>query len=77
SGRRERSKRQGELTRRMRGLVESFSDAPDGGKIAREIPKAVEPSKGEGLVKIATAEEGERLLDELAFARKLGDWAGP
>ncbi|TAU60887.1 DUF2384 domain-containing protein [Rhizobium ruizarguesonis] len=77
SVRRELSKRQGELTRRIRGLVESFSDAPDGGKIALEIPKAVEPSKGEGLGKIATAEEGERLLDELAVARKLEDWAGP
>ncbi|OHV18715.1 DUF2384 domain-containing protein [Rhizobium sp. RMa-01] len=75
--RRELSKRQGELASRIRGLVETFSDAPDGGKIALEIPKAVESSGGEGLGKIVTAEEGERLLGELAVARKLEEWAGP
>ncbi|OWV85563.1 hypothetical protein ATY78_25380 [Rhizobium sp. R635] len=77
SARRELSRRQGELARRIRGLVEAFSDAPDGGKIALEIPQAVEPSSGEGLGKIVTAEEGERLLGDLAVARRLEDWAGP
>ncbi|PDT14845.1 hypothetical protein CO670_20940 [Rhizobium sp. J15] len=75
--RRALSKRQGELVRRIRGLVEAFGDAPDGGRIALEIPGSVEPSRGEGLGKIVTAEEGERLLDALAVARKLEDWAGP
>ncbi|ARO34183.1 hypothetical protein NXC14_PC00649 (plasmid) [Rhizobium sp. NXC14] len=77
SVRRELSKRQGELARRIRGLVETFGDAPAGGKIVLEISKTVEPSAGEGLGKIVTAEEGARLLGELAVARRLEDWAGP
>lgn len=75
--RRALSKRQGELARRIRGLVETFGDAPDAGRIALEIPNSVEPSRGEGLGKIVTVEEGEQLLGELAVARKLEDWAGP
>jgi len=75
--RRELGKRQAELARRIRGLVEAFSDAPGRKKIPLEIPDAVEASKGEGLGPIVTGEEGERLLSELAVARKLEEWAGP
>lgn len=75
--RREVGKRQAELARRIRGLVEAFSDAPGRKKILLKIPDAVDPSKGEGLGTVVTGEEGERLLSELAVARKLEDWAGP
>jgi hypothetical protein len=75
--RRELGKHQVELARRIRRLVEAFNDVPPRGKIELEIPKAVEPSKGEGLGKIVTVEDGERLLAEFAVARRLEDWAGP
>lgn len=74
--RRELGKRQGELTRRIRRLLEAFGNEPGGGKIELDIPDVVDQSKGEGLGKIVTAEEGERLLSEVAVARRLEDWAG-
>ncbi|MER9630989.1 hypothetical protein [Mesorhizobium sp. M0296] len=75
--RQELTKRQAELMRGVRRLVESFGDDPGRGKIKLVVPEAIEPSKGEGLGSIVSAEEGKRLLGELAVARKIEDWAGP
>ena len=70
------TKRQAELMRGVRRLVESFSDDA-GGKIKLAIPDTVEPSKGEGLGPIVSADEGKSLLREFAVARKIEEWAGP
>lgn len=75
--RRELGKHQAELARRIRGLVENFGDIPEHKKIPLTIPKNIEPSTGEGLGMIITAQEGEKLLTELAVARRVEDWAGP
>ena len=70
------TRRQAELMRSVRRLVETFSDNADS-KIKLAIPDAVEPSKGEGLGPIVSADEGRRLLREFAVARKIEEWAGP
>lgn len=70
------TRRQAELMRSVRRLVETFSDDADS-KIKLAIPDAVEPSKGEGLGPIVSADEGRRLLREFAVARKIEEWAGP
>jgi Protein of unknown function (DUF2384) len=75
--RRQLGKRQAELAQRIRRLVEALGDVPAGGKIELELPKTVEPSKGEGLGQIVTTEEGDRAFGALAAARRLEDWAGP
>ncbi|TIR17093.1 MAG: DUF2384 domain-containing protein [Mesorhizobium sp.] len=75
--RQELAKRQDELMRGVRRLVENFSDDVGRGKIKLAVPATVEPSKGEGLGPIVPAEEGRRLLREFAVARKIEDWAGP
>ncbi len=75
--RQELAKRQAELMRGVRRLVETFSHDVGRGKIKLAVPEAVEPSKGEGLGTIVSAEEGRRVLRELAVARKIEDWAGP
>ena len=71
------AKRQAELMRRVRRLVETFSDYTTGGKIKLVVPDTVEPSKGEGLGPIVSADEGRSLLRDFAVARKIEDWAGP
>jgi hypothetical protein len=68
-------KRQAELAQGIRRLVEALGDVPSG-KIELEVPRAVEPSKGEGLGAIVATEEGERSLAAFAVARRLEDWAG-
>lgn len=73
----ELTKRQAELMRGVRRLVETFSEDLGRGKIKLAVPETVEPSKGEGLGSIVSAEEGRRLLKEFAVARKIEDWAGP
>lgn len=70
------TRRQAELMRSVRRLVETFSDDADS-KIKLAIPDAAEPSKGEGLGLIVSADEGRSLLREFAVARKIEDWAGP
>lgn len=75
--RQELTRRQTELMRGVRRLVETFGDNPGCGKIRLVVPETVEPSKGEGLGPIVSAEEGKRLLTEFAVARKIEDWAGP
>lgn len=75
--RQELTKRQAELMRGVRRLVETFGDEPARGKIELVIPETVEPSKGEGLGPIVSAEEGRRLIGDFAVARKIEDWAGP
>lgn len=72
----ELTKRQAELMRGVRRLVETFSDDLGRGKIKLAVPETVEPSKGEGLGPVVSAEEGRRLLKEFAVARKIEDWAG-
>jgi len=71
------ARRQVELMRGVRRLVESFSDDTSAGKIKLTVPDTVEPSKGEGLGPVVSADEGRSLLRELAVARKIEDWAGP
>ncbi|MEX4009838.1 antitoxin Xre/MbcA/ParS-like domain-containing protein [Neoaquamicrobium sediminum] len=71
------TKRQTELVRGIRRLVETFSEDPGQGKIELPVPETVEPSNGEGLGPIVSADEGNRLLAEFAVARKIEDWAGP
>jgi uncharacterized protein (DUF2384 family) len=75
--RQELTKRQAELMRGVRRLVETFSDDVRRGKIKLAVPETVEPSRGEGLGQIVSAEEGKRLLRKFAVARKIEDWAGP
>jgi len=70
------TRRQAELMRSVRRLVETFSDDAND-KINLAIPDTVEPSKGEGLGSIVSADEGRRLLREFAVARKIEEWAGP
>lgn len=74
--RQELTKRQAELMRGVRRLVETFGDDPGRGKIKLVVPETVEPSNGEGLGPIVSVEEGKRLLRESAVARKIEDWAG-
>lgn len=75
--RRELGKRQGELERGIRKLLKTFSDEPFAGRIEIELPQAIAPSKGESVGEIVSREEGERLLSDIAVARRLEDWAGP
>jgi len=75
--RQELTKRQAELMRNVRRLVETFGDEPARGKIELLVPEAVEPSTGEGLGPIVSTDEGKRLVSEFAVARKIEDWAGP
>lgn len=70
------TRRQAELMRGVRRLVETFGDERDRGKIRLVVPETAEPSKGEGLGPIVSEEEGKRLLREFAVARKIEDWAG-
>ncbi len=70
------TRRQAELMRSVRRLVETFSDDADS-KIKLAIPDTVEPSQGEGLGSIVSADEGRRLLREFAVTRKIEEWAGP
>ncbi|MER9776871.1 hypothetical protein [Mesorhizobium sp. M0220] len=72
----ELTKRQAELMRGVRRLVETFSDDLGRSKIKLAVPETVEPSKDEGLGPVVSAEEGRRLLKEFAVARKIEDWAG-
>jgi uncharacterized protein (DUF2384 family) len=69
--------RQAELMRGVRRLVESFSDDASGSKIKLAIPDTVEPSNGEGLGPIVSADEGRSRLRDFAVARKIEEWAGP
>lgn len=75
--RQELTKRQAELIRGVRRLVETFSHDVGRGKIKLAMPETVEPPKGEGLGTIVSTDEGRRLLREFAVARKIEDWAGP
>jgi len=75
--RKDLTKHQAELMRGIRRLVETFGGKPDRGEIKLVVPETVEPSKGEGLGPIVSTEEGKRLLEEFAVARKVEDWAGP
>lgn len=75
--RQELTRRQAELMRGVRRLVETFGQEVGRGKIKLAVPKRVEPPKGEGLGTIVSAEEGRRLMREFAVARKIEDWAGP
>lgn len=73
---REISSRRDEFGRRVRRLIETFgSERPS--QIAISMPEAVEPSRGEGVGRLVTAEDGEEALDALAEPRRLEDWAGP
>lgn len=69
------TRRQAELMRGVRRLVETFGDERHG-KIKLAVPDAVEPLKGEGLGPIVSEEEGKRLLSKFTVARKIEDWAG-
>ena len=64
-----------ELMQRVRRAVEGFRRERHG-SLALEVPKEIEPSKGEGLGPIVSPEIGERTLDEMAASRKLEGWAG-
>jgi hypothetical protein len=75
--RQELTKRQAELMRGVRRLVETFTSDHGLGKVRLVVPDAVEPAKGEGLGPIVPAEEGRRLIEEIAVSRKIEDWAGP
>lgn len=75
--RQELAKRQAELMRGVRRLVETFSHDVAPAKITLAAPQTVEPSKGEGLGTVVSAEEGQRFLRGVAIARKIEDWAGP
>lgn len=74
--RKELTRRQAELMRGVRRLVETFSEDARHGKIKITVPKTVEPSKGEGLGRLLSAEEGSRRLEDLSVARRIEDWAG-
>tara|TARA_R110002020_G_scaffold47500_10_gene135088 strand:- start:3341 stop:4060 length:720 start_codon:yes stop_codon:yes gene_type:complete len=64
------------LTQHIRRIVEGYGDRqPD--KMALAVPETIEPSKGEGLGAILPAEQGDRVLDEIAVSRRLEDWSGP
>lgn len=75
--RKELTRRQADLMRGVRRLVETFSEDARHGKIKVPLPKTVEPSKGEGLGPLVSADDGSRLLEEVSIARKIEDWAGP
>jgi uncharacterized protein (DUF2384 family) len=74
--RRTLARRQAELVRGVRRLVETFGDERGRRKIELVVPETVERSVGEGLGPIVPEEEGKHLLNELAVARKIEDWAG-
>lgn len=74
--RKELRKRQAELTQGINRLIKSFGNKSSLGKIKLTRPDGFESSKGEGLGAVVSEEEGQRLLDEIAVARKIEDWAG-
>lgn len=74
--RQELRKRQAELTQGINRLIKSFGKKPGYSKIGLTRPDVVEPSKGDGLGAIVSDEEGQRLRNDIAVARKIEDWAG-
>jgi len=74
--RRTLTRRQAELVRSVRRLVETFGGERGRTKIELFAPETVERSVGEGLGLIVSEEEGKRLLGDFAVARKIEDWAG-
>lgn len=65
-----------ELKKRVRQMVEGFSQEQPG-KIRLDVPDRIELSKGEGLGPVVTPDQGKHALDEIAVSRRLEDWAGP
>ncbi len=74
--RQELRKRQAELTQGINRLIKSFGKKPVYSKIGLTRPDVVEPSNGDGLGTIVSDEEGQQLLNDIAVARKIEDWAG-